>query len=151
MVLWVRRPDAAWLGFRAQGLSPAAVKVSGRAAVISGLVWGRIPFQRVAGFPLRGLLLGFSSLQAIRLLSFTLCWLLDRGPLGSLPHGQLQHGDLLPSKWESKRAWAREKWESLCHLTSEMTSHLFPRVLLIGSKVPGPVHVQAEAGSLGAS
>lgn len=62
----------AWLGFRAQGLSLAAVKVSGRAAVISGLVWGRIPFQRVAGFPLRGLLLGFSSLHAITLLSFIL-------------------------------------------------------------------------------
>ena len=35
----------AWLGLWARDLSQAALKVSGGAAVISELVWSRIPFQ----------------------------------------------------------------------------------------------------------
>ena len=50
---------------------------------------------------LRGLLLRFSSSQAIRPMASILCWLLDIGPLGSLTHGQLHHGgSFLPSEGE---------------------------------------------------
>jgi len=57
---------------------------------------------------LRGLLLRFSSSQAIRPMASILCWVLDRGPLGSLTHGQLHHGGgFLPSEGERDLIWPR--------------------------------------------